>query len=185
MGLTLVGEGSELDANMALAARLGIMEHVHFTGGIPNAAPYIAASDAMILPSRREGLPMVALESLALERPLVATDVNGTPSLVVDGTTGWLVPPEDERALAAAIVDCMRHPDEAARRARAGRELIEARFSTERMLDRLEGLLIEVRGQRRPRAGIKPRTRTIAPSGRTRAHGARPRVSAVRARGRA
>ncbi len=101
---------------------------------------------------------MVALESLALERPLVATDVDGTPSLVVDGTTGWLVPPpEDERALAAAIVDCMRHPDEAARRARAGRELVEARFSTERMLDRLESLMIEVRGRRARMPGVKPR----------------------------
>jgi glycosyltransferase involved in cell wall biosynthesis/peptidoglycan/xylan/chitin deacetylase (PgdA/CDA1 family) len=146
VGLTLVGEGPEFNENVALATDLGLGDRVVFTRGVPNAAPYIAAAEAMVLASRWEGLPVVALESLALERPLIATAVNGTPTVVIDGETGWLVPPEDEEALAAAIVDVARSPDEAARRAQAGRELIDARFTVERMLDRLESLLAEQRG---------------------------------------
>ena len=140
-GLTLVGGGDELETYTTLAEQIGLTTSVRFVGPVPNAAPYIARADVMILPSRWEGLPVVVLESLGLERPVVATAVSGTPSVVIDGATGWLVPPEDEQALATAIVDCVERPDEARRRAESGRELIEARFSSERMLDRLEELL--------------------------------------------
>lgn len=143
-GLTLVGTGSELQPNMTLAAELGVEERCRFLGMIPFAGPHIAAADVVVLPSRREGLPVVALETLALERPLVATDVGGTPTVAVDGETAWLVPPEDPQALAAAIVDCLQRPDEAARRARAGRELVAVRFDTRPMLDLVERLLREL-----------------------------------------
>lgn len=143
-GLTLVGTGAELQSNIALAAELGVDEHCRFPGLIPVAAPYIAAADVVVLPSRREGLPVVALEALALERPLVATDVGGTSTVAVDGETAWLVPPEDPRALAAAIVDCLGNPDEAARRARAGHELVVDRFDSRPMLDLVERLLREL-----------------------------------------
>ncbi len=143
-GLTLVGGGDELETYTALAEEIGLAASVRFVGAVPNAAPYIARADVMILPSRWEGLPVVALESLGLERPLVATAVSGTPSVVIDGQTGWLVPPENEQALASAIVDCIERPDEARRRAESGRELIEARFSSKGMLDRLEELLLSL-----------------------------------------
>lgn len=178
VGLTIVGEGTELEQDVALAAELGITEHVHFMGGVPNAAPYIAASDVMVLPSRWEGLPVVALESLALERPMVATAVNGTPTVVIEGETGWLVPPEDPTALAAAIVACVSDPEEAARRARAGHELIDARFTTARMLDRLEGLLVELRGRHARMPRTKPRPYYHA----ARAHQTA-RIAAARRRG--
>ncbi len=156
VGLTFVGNGAELDANIALSEKLGLSDCVHFAGGVPNASPHIAAADAIVLSSRWEGLPVVALEALALETPLVATAVNGTPTVCIDGETGWLVPPDDERALADAILECVRHPEEAARRARAGRELVEASFSVERMLDRLEALLICTRSRRQRVPATKP-----------------------------
>jgi glycosyltransferase involved in cell wall biosynthesis len=77
--------------------------------------------------------------------------------VVVDGETGWLVAAEDEPSLAAAIVACVRDPDEAARRARAGLQLVEREFSAEPMLDRIEARLRELargaRGLPPPRAG--------------------------------
>jgi glycosyltransferase involved in cell wall biosynthesis len=138
VGLTIVGPGSQLAANRALAQELGLADHVRFVEVTDNAAPYLAAADVVVLPSRREGLPVVALEALALERPFVATRVGGTPSVVVDGETGWLVPPEDENALAEAIVASLRDPAEAARRGRAGRRRVEEQFSAGAMLDRVE-----------------------------------------------
>jgi glycosyltransferase involved in cell wall biosynthesis/peptidoglycan/xylan/chitin deacetylase (PgdA/CDA1 family) len=144
IGLTLVGTGPALDENTALARELGIDGRTRFAGLIPYAAPYLRAADAVILPSRREGLPIVALEALALERPVVATAVGGTPTVIVDGETGSLVAPEDPEALAAGISATLDDPGEAVRRARAGRQLVEQRFSAEPMLDRIEQLLHEL-----------------------------------------
>ena len=146
-GLTLVGAGDDLEQNRALAAELGVGDRVRFTGGVTNAAPYFQAADVVILPSRREGLPVAILEALVLERPVVATRVGGTPTVVVDGETGWLSPPEDEDALAATIVASLADPAEGARRGRAGRLVVEERFGSEPMLDRLERLLIAAVGR--------------------------------------
>ena len=55
-GLTVVGQGDDLEPNRALAAELGVSDHARFAGLIPFAAPYIADADVVILPSRREGL---------------------------------------------------------------------------------------------------------------------------------
>ncbi len=153
-GLTLVGDGHELEPNEQLAAELGVAGHARFVGLIPYAAPYIGGADVVILPSRREGLPVVALEALALERPVVATDVGGTSTAIVDGETGWLVPPEDPAALAAAIVACLADPAEAARRAKAGRRRVEERFAAGPMLDKVEGIL----------RGLTSSTNSVPPS---------------------
>ena len=144
VGLTLVGTGPQIEANEALASTLGVADRTRFVGLIPYAAPYLGAADVVVLSSRREGLPIVALEALALERPVVATAVGGTPTAVIDGETGWLAPSEDPKALAAAIATCLADPDEASRRARAGRALVESRFSSVTMLDSIEQLLREL-----------------------------------------
>ena len=155
--LTFLGFGRELERNRELASSLGLAERTRFLGYIPNAAPYLRAADAVILPSRREGLPVVALETLGLARPIIATDVGGTGTVVLDGQTGWLVPPLDERALAAAMCECARDGEEAARRGRRGRELVETHFGAPAMLDRLESALLGLaaRGSAVPRT--KPR----------------------------
>ena len=144
VGLMVVGTGRQLETNKQLAAELGLADRVHFVGLVPNAAPHMAAADVVVLPSRREGLPIVALEALVLERPVVATRVGGTPSVVVPGETGWLAAPEDEAALAASIVECWSDPAEAARRGKAGRALVEERFGIKPMHDRIEALLSEL-----------------------------------------
>jgi glycosyltransferase involved in cell wall biosynthesis/peptidoglycan/xylan/chitin deacetylase (PgdA/CDA1 family) len=158
VGLTLVGTGDELAANRALAVRLGVAERTTFAGLIPYAAPYLRAADIVILPSRREGLPVVALEALTLERPVIASSVGGTPSVVIDGETGWLVPPEDADALAAAIRDCLDQPVEAARRSRNGRLLVERRFAVGPMLDKIEAILGELASAGKAVPPSKPRS---------------------------
>ena len=177
VGLTVVGWGYELGANRVLARDLGIADRVRFEGLIPFSAPYLAGADVVVLPSRREGLPVVALEALALERPVVATDVGGTSSAIIDGETGWLVPPEDPEALAEAVVACLADPDEAKRRARAGRRLVEERFSSGPMLDKVERLLIELASTQNSVPSAKPRLYHRA----VRAH-QRARIAAWRAR---
>jgi len=87
----------------------------------------MSQADVVVVPSTSEGLPNVVLEAFAHERPVVATDVGGISEVVQDGATGWLVPPRDSDALGAAVVSALLQPDEAARRAHAGRQLAESR----------------------------------------------------------
>jgi glycosyltransferase involved in cell wall biosynthesis len=79
-------------------------------------------------------------ESLAMATPVVATDLMGNPELVRHEATGLLVPPRDPSALAAAILRLLADPAWAAGLGRAGRRLVEARFSTQAKVERLEAL---------------------------------------------
>jgi glycosyltransferase involved in cell wall biosynthesis len=139
-GLQLVGAGDDHESLIARASALGIAHAVEFAGLQPHPAPYLSAADLVVLPSRREGLPVSALEALALAKPLVASAVGGTPDVVRDGDTGWLVPPEQPAALAAAISSALLDPAERARRAERGRALVARTYSMDGMIDRIEEL---------------------------------------------
>lgn len=136
--LTLVGSGSAFDGHQEQAHRLGIADSIRFVGTVPQAEPWVARSDVAILPSRREGLPVAALEALGLRKPLIATNVGGTATVVIDGETGWLVPPEDPPALATAMIDAGHNPAEARRRGEAGRALLEREYPAAAVYDTLE-----------------------------------------------
>ncbi len=108
--LVLVGWGSAEDRVRAIAARLDAAPsatrgRVVLAGSLPLAgvARHLAACDVLTLPSWAEGMPNVVLEALAAGRPVVASRVGGVPSVVVDGQTGFLVPPRDPAALVAAL----------------------------------------------------------------------------------
>jgi peptidoglycan/xylan/chitin deacetylase (PgdA/CDA1 family) len=154
-GLTLVGGAFEFDANVALVAELGLAEHVRIVDLVPNAAPYMAAADVLVLPSRREGLPVTALEGAALGKPFVATRVGGTPQVVRDPETGWLVEPDAPAALAAAMVAAGSDLDQARARGRRAREAVVADWPISRMHDRLEQILEQLAGA--PSLALKPR----------------------------
>ncbi len=139
-GLQLVGGGLDHESLIARASVLGIAHAVVFAGRQTNPAPYLAAADLAVLPSRREGLPVSALEAFALKKPLVATAVGGTPDVVRDGDTGWLVQPEQPALLAAAISAALRDPVERARRATRGHALIAREYSMDGMIDKIEAL---------------------------------------------
>lgn len=126
--LALVGGGPERAAIERRAERAGIAERLVWLGERREVAGFLAASDVVVLPSRREGLPFVALEALALGRPLVATAVGGVPELMSSEREGWLVR-GGVAALAAALREALGDPEEAARRGRAGRERVKLDFS--------------------------------------------------------
>lgn len=83
---------------------------------------------ALVVPSIYEGMPLVVLEAMESGVPVVASRVSGIPEVVEDGVTGWLVPPEDPKALAAALAHVLEWPDEARRRGEAGRRRVEEHF---------------------------------------------------------
>src|SRR5262249_30673490 len=146
--LALVGAGSQMPANKAAAAAAGVRPRVEFMGVLSNPAPAIADGDAIVLPSRREGLPVVVLEAFALERPVVATCVGGTPDVVRDGDTGWLVPPEDPAALATALLAAAGDAGAREERGARGAVLVAERYSIDALVDRVEVLLGGLVGRR-------------------------------------
>ena len=102
-------------------------------GFVQDIAAFWASAHIAVLPSRREGLPLTLLEAAACGRPLVATDVPGCREIARDGLNALLVPPDDAQALADAIDRLAADPELRARFGRAGRELVEQEFSSQRI----------------------------------------------------
>ncbi len=105
----------------------------------------LAASDCCVDASYRGlGLTGTLREALAVETPVIGTDIEGNPELVMDGKTGLLVPPRNPAALAQAILRVIENPAHAKEMARAGRKLVEAQFSTRVKVERTEALYMRL-----------------------------------------
>jgi glycosyltransferase involved in cell wall biosynthesis len=104
---------------------------------------FLNAADATVLASVREQFGLVLVEGMACARPAIAVDAFGPAEIVEDGRTGWLVPPDDEAALADALVACIDDPAERARRGAAARETALERWSWPALAGRLAGVLAD------------------------------------------
>ena len=89
----------------------------------------MSAASVVVLPSESEALPTVLLEAAAAGCPVVASDVGGVREIVDDGATGLLVPPQDEKALATALVRILSDPELGERMGHAARAKAESQFS--------------------------------------------------------
>ena len=127
----MAGEGPERERLEQLAEGSGVT----LLGVRRDVLELIRAADAVCLPSEAEALPMSILEAMALERPVVATDVGGTAEQVVDGETGHLVPAGDADALRRALLALAADPARARELGAAGRRRQRERFSGEAMVD--------------------------------------------------
>ena len=132
----VVGEGKERGALERQAEQLGLSSRVRFLGERPDVERLLPGMDVFVLASREEGIPNALLEAMAAARPAVATAVGGTPEVMEDGRTGWLVPPRDPDALAAALEAALSDPAEAARRGTAAQRAVRDRMSIESMVTR-------------------------------------------------
>jgi len=132
----LVGTGPLEDELRAQAQRSGLDESVRFAGFRDDVCAVLAACDLVVLPSHAEGTPAALLEAQALRRPVVATCVGGIPDIVREGRTALLVEPGAPDALAEAIGVLLGDPARRATMGEAGRALVEAEFTVERMAAR-------------------------------------------------
>lgn len=104
---------------------------IHLIGEEWNTPPLFAAMDIFVLPTYREGLPIVLLEAAAMKLPVVATRVSGCVDVVEDGITGTLVPPHDAEKLAGAIRNYLKDPDLRRHHGSAMRERVVSDFRQE------------------------------------------------------
>lgn len=108
--------------------------HVTLPGKVRDVRGHLRAASVMVLPSYyREGIPRSLLEAMSTGRPIITCDSPGCRETVVEGGNGWLVPPGDAEALAERMHAFIRDPSLVGRMGRAGRALLEERFTTARV----------------------------------------------------
>lgn len=131
--LVIVGDGPAMDELRAACAALPRPGLVHLLGRRLDTPRLLAAFDVFALPSLSEGLPLVIPEAMACGLPVVSTAVGGIPNVVIEGETGYLVPPGDEGALREKLVALCRDRAKAARMGQAGLQRALREYSAERM----------------------------------------------------
>ncbi|GAB4144348.1 MAG: glycosyltransferase [Planctomycetaceae bacterium] len=122
--LLFVGSGILEKQLREQASQLGLENHVHFAGTVPDVAPLLKASDCFVLASRWEGMPNAVLEAMAAGIPVVCTRVEGVRDLVVEGKTGLLIPQENRQQLAESMLEILQNPQRAADLAREAQTLV-------------------------------------------------------------
>jgi glycosyltransferase involved in cell wall biosynthesis len=141
--LVCVGDGVLRSDLMERTCALDLQENVRFVGTQTNVQDWLALADVSVLPSFYEGLPLVAIESLAAGVPVVATDVDGTPEVVVNGKTGLTVAANDPRALAEAISLLLQSAELRRQFATAGRQWVLEEFTEAQQIRRTAQLYLQ------------------------------------------
>ncbi|MBU2495302.1 MAG: glycosyltransferase family 4 protein [Candidatus Omnitrophota bacterium] len=144
--LFLVGDGILKPELEELAENLGVREAITFAGLLsPREIPEaISAMDLLVHVSLREGLPKAVAQALAGGVPVVAFDVDGTREVVIDGVTGFLVPPQDSEKLVAAIISALHNSEKSQAMARAGQQFVLNNFAVNLMVSRIEAVYEKV-----------------------------------------
>jgi glycosyltransferase involved in cell wall biosynthesis len=121
------------------------------------------ASDLLVLASVREQFGQVLVEAMACGLPVVAVDAHGPATIVDRGQTGWLVPPDDEEALADALVEAVNQDEERRRRGQAAYDAARARYSWLALGQGLARVYDEVRERRSPHEGVHTLVEDVPP----------------------
>jgi colanic acid/amylovoran biosynthesis glycosyltransferase len=137
--LDLVGDGPDRDALAAFVNSRGLGGVVRFAGSIgqDRIREFYGAADCFAMASFAEGIPVVLMEAMSMEIPVVGTGINGIPELIRDGVDGLLVAPSDVAGMAAAIGRLMDDEGLRERLGKAGRVKVEAEYALAGSADRL------------------------------------------------
>lgn len=138
--LVIVGEGPLRAEVERVLAAAGIADLAWLPGARDDVAEVLRSLNLFVLPSQAEGTSCTLQEAMASGLPVVATAVGGTPDLVQENVTGHLVPPDDEQAMADAMVRAFGTPDNSARQGEAGREHAIRRFAISAMVQQYQQL---------------------------------------------
>jgi N-acetyl-alpha-D-glucosaminyl L-malate synthase BshA len=146
--LLLVGDGPELGTVYKTARQLGVVDLIDAVGAQEAIIPLLGAADVFLLPSAQESFGLAALEAMACEVPVVASNAGGLPEVIDHGVTGFLHPPADLDGMAASAVDLLTNTDLHRRIATAARARVGERFCTERVVPMYEQYYEQVLRQR-------------------------------------
>jgi glycosyltransferase involved in cell wall biosynthesis len=123
VGSTLASDRDQFGNTFtALVRSRGLSSRIHPAGQVHNPEAYLGASDIFVLPSYREGFPRSVIEAMGCGLPVVATNIRGCREGVVDGVTGFIVPPRDPSALTERVLYLLDNRETAAEMGRQGRD---------------------------------------------------------------
>jgi sugar transferase (PEP-CTERM/EpsH1 system associated) len=149
--LVMVGDGPQREEVRAILAQGGVAGLAWLPGERRDVAEILRCLQCYVSPSKAEGISNTILEAMATGLPVVATRVGGNPELVEDRLTGRLVPAENSEALAGAILEYLADPATGRRHGRAGRQVVERRFSLARMVAAYDAVYSQVLEANAPR----------------------------------
>jgi N-acetyl-alpha-D-glucosaminyl L-malate synthase BshA len=146
--LLLVGDGPELGTAYRVARELGISDLIHIVGAQEEIVPLLSISDVFLLPSAQESFGLAALEAMACEVPVVASNVGGLPEVIEDGVSGFLHPPDALDAMAASSIALLTDASLRSRMSKAACRRVREEFCAERVVPMYEACYRElVEGQ--------------------------------------
>ena len=151
--LLMVGDGPDLDAASRLASERGLGDRVHFLGEQDQVLPLLSIADVFLLPSAQESFGLAALEAMACEVPVVASNVGGLPEVIDHGRNGFLHPPGDLDGMARSAVALLTDPVLHGRVAAAALEKVSSSFCEEKIVPLYEAFYEEVLAGRAAGAG--------------------------------
>ena len=149
--LVLVGDGVRRPHLERSARQLGIAGRCHFLGHRLDVPAILARASVAVSASYAEGISNAILEGMAARLPVVATAVGGSPEIVRDGSTGFLVPPGAPAALARGLLDLLGSAQRRRRMGEAGRRLVEREFGIDQMRRSYDALYEDLTGLKVPR----------------------------------
>ncbi|MCR8913720.1 glycosyltransferase family 4 protein [Marinobacter panjinensis] len=141
--MDFIGDGPTLESAKSLVESLGLSKRVLFLGERDDVPECLSRSDALILVSRWEGLPLTILEAMRAGLPVVASDVGGVSEAVTDGVTGYLVPRNGRAELIESLRKIISEPEARVRMGEAGHLEFEREFTFEAMLHRTESVYLQ------------------------------------------
>jgi glycosyltransferase involved in cell wall biosynthesis len=145
--LILLGDGPSRSEVLKAIRAAGVERRVHVQGVVDDVRPYIAAADALILASKREGLPRSIMEGLSMAVPVISSTARGSTQLVMPDA-GWVVPTGDVSAMARAMDLVARDPDAARAAGLRGRARMIAEYDEAVVVERHDRLYEEVLADR-------------------------------------
>jgi glycosyltransferase involved in cell wall biosynthesis len=125
-----------------LATELRLDDCVRFLGEVGDISRLLGRASLFVLPSQTEGISLTILEAMARGLPVLTTRVGGNPEIVVNGTTGLLVPAEDPEALGKGLVRLWNDPSASRLMGRAGRRRVETHFDARQMVAQYERMYV-------------------------------------------
>ncbi len=143
--ILIVGDGPLHGKLNELASKLGISNHIIFSGFRRDIKELLSCIDLFVVPSILEGFPMVVLEAMAMAKPIVASQIDGITEQISDGAEGILIPPKNPESLAVAVLRLMNNKDLAARMGMSARQKAERCFSVEKMIIETEKVYLSPR----------------------------------------
>jgi glycosyltransferase involved in cell wall biosynthesis len=143
------GEGKLEEELKGRVKALGLEDSFVFLGFASDIYPFLKGCDLFVLASLFEGMPNVVMEAMAMQKPVIATDVNGARELMgatidsLECRTGLIIPPKDPQAIAEAVEKVIDNPEALAAFGQAGHDRVSSEFTMQAMVDNLERHLLQ------------------------------------------